>query len=195
MKQFLIIVFLMALLPVKAQTKTNSYDIGVSGINVGTLVASKIVDGAKTTYIIDSKSSVRLLGVTTVSTSVVAIFRNGILESSTYTSEKDGNPYDSSVITESNGVYTINRKGKKSIETTAIRNITAMLYFEKPEAGAIYFDILSGTNAPIESSKLDSFIYQSSGSGEKTTYTYQNNFLEKGVTDYTLFSFTYTAKK
>lgn len=184
----------MTAIAVAAQNKTNTYDISINGINVGTLTASKEVANDKTTYTVDSKSVVHFFGETTVTTSVVAIFRNGLLESSIYTSEKDGNSYDSNIIIESNGVYTLNRKGKKSTQTLPIKKITALLYFEEPEAGTIYYDVLSGTNAPIESILPNTFTYQSPESREKTTYTYNNNVLEKGVTNYILYSFTYTAK-
>lgn len=184
----------MIVLSSTAQNKTQTYDIAVSRINVGTLVASKVVEGNTTTYSLTSKSSVHVFVQTTIITSMIAVFKNGILESCTYTSEKNGSPYDSSMITQNNGVYTIDKKGNKSTYSSPIKNITAMLYFEKPEAGTIFFDVLSGTYAPIEIITQDTFSFESPGSSEKTIYTYKNNILEKGVTNYAFYSFTYTAK-
>ena len=180
-------------LSVNAQTK--NYDILVDNINVGSLTASKQIDGDKTIYTIDSKSVVHLLGQKTITTSFVGVFRNGVLESSSYTLEKNGNPSDSSVITESNGVYSISRKGKKTTLSSPIKYVTCLLYFEKPDVSQKYFDVLKAVYSPIINAGRNTYVYADSSSNETTTYTYTNNTLEQGITKYTFYNYTFRLKK
>ena len=178
-----------------AQDQTNIYNIIVDGSEVGTLTATKQIDGDKTTYTVDSKSVVHLFGEHTITTSLVAIFRNGILESSTYTSEKNGQPYDSSVINETNGIYTINRKGNKSTLNSPIKNVTCQLYFENPDVSQLYFDVLEAIYSPITNSGNGTYVYKDTSTNETTTYTYLNSTLEQGKTEHALYSFMFTLKK
>ena len=178
-----------------AQNLSSTYTISVANITVGTLTATKTIDGDKTTYTIDSESIIHLLGETTITTSFVGVFINGVLESSAYTSEKDGHPYDSSFISESNGVYTISRKGKETTLTNPIKYVTCMLYFEKPMSEQQYFDVLEAVYSPIESINSNTFVYTDSSNNEKTTYMYVNTILEKGTTNHTLYNFTFSLKK
>lgn len=178
-----------------AQDLSKTYDISVDGVNVGTLTASKQIDGDKTTYTIDSKSTVHFLGKTTITTSFISVFRNGVLESSTYTSEKDGHPYDSSVIVESNDIYTIRRKGKNSTLNMPIKYVTCMLYFEEPNVSEQYFDVLDANYNPIENTSSGTYVYTDSVNNEKTTYTYSDDTLEQGTTKHSFYSFTFKLKK
>ena len=195
MKHIHCLLLLLSWVVLNAQDLSSTYSISVDHITVGTLTATKTIDGDKTTYTINSTSVIHLLGKTTITTSFVGVFRNGVLESSAYTSEKDGHPYDSSVISESNGIYTISRKGKKTTLSNPITLVTCMLYFEKPVSGAQYFDVLEAVYSPIESTTTNTYLYTDSSNNEKTTYTYANNVLEQGTTNHTLYNFTFRLKE
>ena len=178
-----------------SQTTTNHYTIEALNENVGTLTATKTVQGDKTTYVTNSSSTVHIFGTTTVTTSLTVIFRNGVMESSTYTSEKNGNSYDSCIITEINGVYTVNRKGKKSTFTTPVKHVTIQLYFEEPGANDSYFDPLGAAFYPVELSSPDTYTYDDPASKVNTTYVYKNGQLQQGTTDYTLYKYSFTRKE
>ena len=127
--KLLSLIILLTGITVSAQVKTLDYTIEVAGNNVGTLTATKTIQEGKITYVANSTSTINLFGKTTITTSLVVVYRNGVLESSVYTVEKDGNPYDSTTITENNGTYSINRKGKISTFPEPITSSTNQLYF------------------------------------------------------------------
>ncbi len=192
----LVFIFSFILLQmVNVNAQTNIYKIAVDGTEVGTLTANKEIDGDKITYTIDSKSVVHLLGKNTFTTSLVAVFRNDMLEYSTYTSEKNDHSYDSSVINESNGIYTINRKGKKSTLNSPIKNVKCQLYFEKPDISYMYFSVLDANYSPIINSDRNTYVYKNTSTNETITYTYSNSTLEQVTTEHALYHFTFTLKQ
>ncbi len=192
----LVFIFSFILLQiVNVNAQTNIYKIAVDGTEVGTLTANKEIDGDKITYTIDSKSVVHLLGKNTFTTSLVAVFRNDMLEYSTYTSEKNDHSYDSSVINESNGIYTINRKGKKSTLNSPIKNVKCQLYFEKPDINYMYFSVLDANYSPIINSDTNTYVYKNISTNETITYTYSNSTLEQVTTEHALYHFTFTLKQ
>ncbi len=192
----LVFIFSFILLQiVNVNAQTNIYKIAVDGTEVGTLTANKEIDGDKITYTIDSKSVVHLLGKNIFTTSLVAVFRNDMLEYSTYTSEKNDHSYDSSVINESNGIYTINRKGKKSTLNSPIKNVKCQLYFEKPDINYMYFSVLDANYSPIINSDTNTYVYKNTSTNETITYTYSNSTLEQVTTEHALYHFTFTLKQ
>lgn len=195
MKAFYTITLVLFGLFAHAQELVNSYDIKVNGMNVGELTASKHVEGDKTTYKLNSKSTISLLGKTTITTTCTVVFKNDILESSTYLSEKNATLYDSSTITENNGVYTIIRKGKKTTWNKPIKYVTCQLYFEKPLKTEHYFDVLEAVFSPIKTIDPNNYLYIDASNNEKTTYSYANRVLEQGSTKHLLYDFTFTLRR
>lgn len=178
-----------------AQNQEHIYDISVNGNTVGELTVSKLVDGEKTTYKINSKSVISLFGKTTITTSFIGVFKNNILQTSSYISQKNNKPYDNSIITENNGVYTITRKGKKATINKPIKYVTCLLYFEKPVVNEPYFDVLEAVFSPITAVDQNKYILIDSGNNEKTTYDYLNAVLQQGSTKHVLYDFTFTLRK
>lgn len=177
-----------------AQTQSRIYDITINDINVGSLTASKQIEGIRTTYRIDSKSVVHVLKEIVITTSLISVFKNGILESSSYISEKNGNPYDRSLITQTTDGYIIDRKGQKKVITGTVRYVTCLLYFEKPITTTPYFDPLEAVYSPITANSAHTFTLVDASNNEKTLYTYLDNILQQGVTKHALYNFTFTLK-
>lgn len=180
---------------INAQSQEHIYDISVNGITVGELTVSKLVEGTKTSYKLNSRSVITLLGKTTITTSFVGVFKNNVLESSTYSSQKNNKPYDNSTIIENNGIYTVNRKGKKSTIDKPIKYVTCMLYFEKPVVNELYFDVLEAVFSPITIVDPNKYLFIDSSNNEKTNYTYLNGALEQGSTNHVLYDFTFTLRR
>ncbi|EKT2069020.1 hypothetical protein O8E88_000809 [Flavobacterium psychrophilum] len=195
MKKFYTLLLLLFGLVAKAQDLVNTYDIKVNGINVGELIATKHIEGDKTIYKLNSKSVISVLGKTAITTSFVGVFKNEILQSSTYCSEKDAKIYDSSTITQNNGIYTISRKGRKSTLNKPIKYVTCLLYFEKPIKNEQYFDVLEAVFSPIKLIEPNTYLYIDSSNNEKTTYTFSNSILEQGTTKHLLYNYTFTLRK
>ncbi|NRT13022.1 DUF6134 family protein [Flavobacterium sp. 14A] len=178
-----------------AQNQEHIYDISVNGNTVGELTVSKLVEGEKTTYKLNSKSVISLFRKTTITTSFIGVFKNNILQTSSYISQKNSKPYDNSIITENNGVYTITRKGKKATINKPIKYVTCLLYFEKPVVNEPYFDVLEAVFSPITAVDQNKYVLIDSSNNEKTTYDYLNAVLQQGSTKHVLYDFTFTLRK
>jgi hypothetical protein len=71
-----------------------------------------------------------------------------------------------------------------------------MLYFEKPESGQKYFNVLEAVYNPIESVSNNIYVYTDSSTNNKTTCTYANTkILEQSTTNHTLYNLTFSLKK
>jgi hypothetical protein len=195
MKYLHTLVLLLFCVFTNAQNQEHVYDISVNGNIIGELTVSKLIEGPTTTYKLNSKSVISLLGKTTITTSFIGVFKNNVLQSSIYISQKNNKAYDSSTITEKNGVYTILRKGKKSIVSKPIKYVTCLLYFEKPVVTEPYFDVLEAVFSPITMVDQNNYLFIDSSNNEKTTYNYLNGILEQGKTKHTLYDFTFTLRK
>ena len=195
MKSFYTILLSLLSLFTNAQHQEHVYDISVNGNTVGELTVSRLVEGAKTTYKLNSKSVISLLGKTTITTSFVGVFKNNVLQSSNYTSQKNNKPYDNSTITENNGVYSITRKGQKSTIHKPIKYVTCLLYFEKPVVSEPYFDVLEAVFSPITTIDQNNYLFIDSSNNEKTTYDYLNGVLQQGSTKHVLYDFTFTLRR
>lgn len=194
MKLFYILVFFL-FVRANAQTQEQLYDISVNGITVGELSVSKVIEGSKTVYKLNSKSVISLFTKTTITTSLICEFKDNVLEWSTYVSKKNGKPYDNSTITKSDGLYTVTRKEKTASISKPIKYVTCMLYFEKPITNESYFDVLEGVFSPVKIVDQNNFLYVDSSNNEKTTYNYLNGTLQQGSTKHALYDFTFTLRR
>jgi hypothetical protein len=174
---------------VNGQVTTLNYTIEVAGKNVGTLTAVKTIQQDKVTYASNSNTTIHLFGETTITTSLVTVYRNGVLESSTYTVEKDGNPYDSCIITQNNGTYTINRKGKISSFPEPITASTNQLYFSEPERLTKIFAELEGVYKDITESGTNAFLFTDPDHSHKNNYTYDNGILKEATIDHAIVNY------
>lgn len=195
MKYFYTLLLSLFSLFTNAQNQEHIYDISVNGNTVGKLTVSKLIEGDKTTYKLNSKSVISLFGKTTITTSFVGVFMNNVLQSSTYISQKNNKPYDNSTITENNCVYTITRKGTKSTIHKPIKYVTCLLYFEKPVVNKPYFDVLEAVFSPITTIDQNNYLFIDSSNNEKTTYDYLNGVLQQGSTKHVLYDYTFTLRK
>lgn len=188
-KSFFLFLIITNVHVIKAQVTTLNYSIEVAEKNVGSLTASKTVQEGKITYSANSTSTIHLFGETTITTSLITVYRNGVLESSTYTVEKDGNSYDSSIITENNGTYSINRRGKISSFPEPITASTNQLYFSEPEGMSKMFAELEGVYKDILEIENNAYLFTDPDHSHKNTYTYENGILKEGVIDHAIFNY------
>ncbi|GGG49427.1 DUF6134 family protein [Bizionia arctica] len=175
---------------IKAQVTTLNYNIVVAGENVGTLVATKTIQEGKITFDTNSTSTIDIFGKTTITTSLVVVYRKDVLESSVYTVEKDGSPYDSTTITENNGTYSINRKGAISSFPGPITASANQLYFNEPKGISKMFAELEGIYKDITETGDNAYLFTDPDHSHKNTYTYENGILKEGIIDHALFNFS-----
>jgi hypothetical protein len=155
------------------QKTIHDYNIFVAGMKVGSLKASKEVDGPITTYNLNSEVSVFLLHKYHIKDELNAVYRNNILVSAYAKTTEGKRKYVSSIVWDNNH-YNVDidayHYSRKYSEINQIQFTVARIYFEEPPASARIYSEVYGLFSNIET--LRPHEYQMIFNGKKNTFSY-----------------------
>jgi hypothetical protein len=157
------------------------YDLIVSGNTIGTVTATKKVEGDKITYTSNSNATVTMLFKIEIKTRMTVVYKNNILQESSYKFYKNGNLKEEATTILTNGKYTITHNKKVSTYSKGILKSTIVLPFDKPKNNESYFEEVQGyfkTMKLINGNKYQLFDQNNS---QKDDYNYKDDYLESSI--------------
>lgn len=175
MKNYLLLLLMVPSMMCFAQTTTHQYDLSIAGIIVGSLTASKQIEGHQERYTADSEAAISFFGKHTLKTHLVAVYEHGILLNSHNTMWKNGEIDEELTVKRIGDNYEVNYSGEVSMIQQPIPYSSICLYFQQPknikevfyEPDAIFRKITNTkTNAYrlVENDKYtNSYIYDDQG--------------------------------
>lgn len=171
-------IFISSLL--HGQVYEGRYQITSDSKEVGSLLATKKVDGDIIKYEISSDVSIRILFKIQMTNEIQAVFKKGVLVYSSSTLYLNGNVYSDTKIEKEEGFYTIVKDDHETkLFSDGIRSSSAKLYFHEPIGEALS---LSETEGEMKEVDLQGFrkyaLTESGNSRSVSTYIYTP---EKGI--------------
>jgi hypothetical protein len=92
------------------------YDLIVSGNTIGTVTATKKVEGDKITYTSNSNATVTMLFKIEIKTRMTVVYKNNILQESSYKFYKNGNLKEEATTILTNGKLHTTRKFQHTVK-------------------------------------------------------------------------------
>uniref|UniRef100_UPI004047C980 DUF6134 family protein n=1 Tax=Mariniflexile sp. TaxID=1979402 RepID=UPI004047C980 len=192
---FLIGIYLSSCYFSNAQTTTLIYDLVVSDKSIGTVKATKTVEGNKITYTSDTDATINFIIKTTIKTRMTVVFKNDSLIHSAYKFYKNDNLKEYATVAVKDDKYILNHDGELSELKEKINQSTIVLPFEVPKNSASYFEEVEGDFKTIKSQSGTSFQLINPDSKYKDDYFYKDGLMQKCVVRNSIVDFTMILKQ
>jgi hypothetical protein len=186
---FVFILCMFNLQNANSQTTTLLYKLIVAGHNIGTVTAIKKTEGNKTTYTSNTDATANFIFTTEIKTRMTVVYKNDILQESSYTLFKNGKIKEVATATLKSGVYTITHDDETNYYSKNISKSTIILLFELPNTSESYFEEVEGTFKSIKLIKENIFELLSKDKGQKDEYIYKNGVVQYSLVKNTLINF------
>ncbi|WP_431160732.1 DUF6134 family protein [Flagellimonas beolgyonensis] len=188
-----IVMLLFGSFQLRAQTLT--YDLSLDDNVIGSLTVTRTTQG--NTMAFDAKSSVtlHLFGETTITIGTTVLYEKDVLQSSTYTVEKDGKPYKQTTVQYADGGYTVDNDGVVSKIDGPITASTIRLYYEEPKAPVSIFAELEGIFKSLDALGGNTFELLDPNGNHRNTYVYNKGILSSGQVQHTLYNLTFALRE
>lgn len=196
MIRHLILIIFLIFLDGNSDTKDSSlyYDIIVRNKVVGSLKASQITKGPKTTYRSFTSIKSHIIKDITVNYKYEVTFVNLLLQKADGHISVNEKPHAETSTIWNNSGYKIVKDQEESSLNDAIEYATILLYFKEPTDVHNCYSEQDGTMNTIVS--LGNHSYKKINSkGKENTYYYKNGILRKGIIDGGVVSFEMIARE
>lgn len=170
------------------------YDLIVSGEKIGTVTATKKVEGNKITYTSNSDATTSMLFKIDIKTRMTVVYKNNILQESSYQFYKNGKLKEEANVTLSNGIYSIIHDKKVTTYNKKIVKSTIILPFEKPNDKDSYFEEVEGNFKTIKLIKENNYQLYNQNNTQKDDYNYKDGNLQSSLVRNTLVDFKMVLK-
>lgn len=170
------IFLLLSSVGVFAQVHTRQYDVITDGEKVGNAVAIKKLTKDTEHIVITCEMSVKMLFRINVSYKLEALYKNGVLMSSSAVVNVNGRVQNKVDVERTGNTYIIVKDGDSEIYTELITWSSASLYFYFPDGDTRVFSEADGTFKHLKRKTLSTFeLTDPESSGLRNTYTYAAN--------------------
>ncbi|TDD95959.1 DUF6134 family protein [Flavobacterium cellulosilyticum] len=190
----LVLLSVFNMLNANSQTKTLQYKLLVAGENIGTVTATKKIEGNKTTYMSNADASANFIFKTEIKTRMSVVYKNDILQESSFKLFKNGKLKEESTTNLKNGVYTIIHDNETNYYNKNIFNSTIILLFELPNTKESYFEEVEGTFKNVTLINENLFQLLGENSSQKDDYRYRNGILYYSLVRNTFVNFEMVLK-
>tara|TARA_R110000868_G_scaffold332387_1_gene593421 strand:+ start:7376 stop:8014 length:639 start_codon:yes stop_codon:yes gene_type:complete len=192
-----ILFFILSILSIQnvnSQTKTLLYKLIVAGENIGTVTATKKIEGNKITYTSNTDAAANFIFNTEIKTRMMVIYENDILQESSFRLYKNGKLKEESTTKLSNGVYTFKHDNETNYFNKNIFKSTIILLFELPNTADSYFEEVEGTFKNVKLIKENIFQLFSKSNSHIDDYKYSGGILQYSLVRNTLVNFEMVLK-
>lgn len=170
------------------------YDLIVSGEKIGIVTATKKVEGNKITYTSDSDATTSMVFKIDIKTRMTVVYKNNILQESSYRFYKNGKLKEAANVTLSNGIYSIIHDKKVTTYNKKIVKSTIVLPFELPNDKDSYFEEVEGNFKTIKLINENNYQLYNQNNTQKDDYNYKDGNLRSCLVRNTLVDFKMVLK-
>lgn len=176
MKSIFVALSLMFCLSANAQIYLRNYEVSSSDKVVGGIEATRTPEGDYVRYDVTSEVAMRILFEVKVSYKVQAIYKNGVLESSSATVYLNGSVQNDVNCQRTGDHYTIVSDGHTTRIYDDIKWSSALLYFNKPKDTRKIFSETDGTFKDLSETAEGKFkVKDPEKESNVNTYTYSSD--------------------
>jgi len=169
------LLFMLAAGSLMAQTR--NYDIILSGDKIGNITVTRKINGALTTYKLESKSEAKVLFTTKKNfVSMDVTYKDGKLLSSYCKNEIDDEVDNYASIAWDGSKYNVTNEKQKLTYGTPVTYSVISLYFSEPKGMDNLFTERIGASYPLKSLGDGRYEYKIPN-GDKNIYVYKNGEL------------------
>jgi hypothetical protein len=177
------------------QSKTEVFNIGALGMNVGTITVNQQIDGDRLVVEAISQVEVRIVFKFKVKYIQTSIYEKGELVSSSLKTYKKGVINSDTRLTKKGSGYGLEKDGEKSYINDRIYYSGSLLYFHEPiSIKNLYFEI-NGEKTSIENAGLHKYLITDPHNGKKNEYTYKNGVLKQAIIKHSMANVYLTLKE
>lgn len=194
-KYITIFILLITLFKANCQSTLLIYDLIVSDKSIGTVKATKTIEGDITTYTSNTDATVSFIINTKIKTRMTTVYKNDSLLSSDYKFYKNDNLKEYATVFIKDGKYILNHDGKTTELKEGIKLSTIILPFEVPENNTAYFEEVEGYFKTIKSENKTSFKLINPENNRKDDYVYKDGIMQKCIVRNPLVDFTMVLRK
>lgn len=177
-----------------SQTKTLQYKLLVAGEDIGTVTATKKIEGNKTIYTSNTDAEANFIFKTEIKTRMSVIYENNILQESSFRLFKNGKLKEEATTKLNNGVYTFIHDNETNYFNKNIFKSTIILLFELPNTEDRYFEEVEGTFKNVKLVKENIFELFNKNNSHNDDYKYSNGVLQYSLVRNTLVNFEMVLK-
>tara|TARA_R110002126_G_scaffold55888_1_gene149823 strand:+ start:163 stop:759 length:597 start_codon:yes stop_codon:yes gene_type:complete len=177
-----------------SQTKTLLYKLLVAGEDIGTVTATKKIEGNKTIYTSNTDAEANFIFKTEIKTRMSVIYENNILQESSFRLFKNGKLKEEATTKLNNGVYTFIHDNETNYFNKNIFKSTIILLFELPNTEERYFEEVEGTFKNVKLVKENIFELFNKNNSHNDDYKYSNGVLQYSLVRNTLVNFEMVLK-
>ncbi|MFS4416450.1 DUF6134 family protein [Maribacter sp. 2307ULW6-5] len=196
MIRHLILVIFLILLDGNSDPKDSSlyFDIVVKNKVVGSLKASQITKGSKTTYQSFTSIKTHIIKDIKVNYEYDVTFDNFLLQKADVHITVNDKPHAETSTLRNNAGYKIVKNQKESSLDESIEYATILLYFKEPAKISSCYSEQDGTMNTIVSMGNNSY-KKINAKGKENSYYYKNGVLQKAIIDGGIVNFEMNARE
>lgn len=188
--RLLLILLTVILLPATCLAVTLRYKVYKGGKEIGQIRAVKSVQGEKTTYVVETQMTVRVLLNQNIFYTSTAVYANGVLQQSEARSILNNKQHHScsSILRDSR--YIIKQNGEELVLNRLVRYSGVLLYFKEPGNNTMVFSEMYGADNTMRKAAAGHYILTDNKSKRQNVYWYKGGILDHAAINHSMMDLT-----